>query len=133
MTDNQEEKFPWIVRHNICLKCYNECPDDCACCPSNMLRSNLLTVAQVPVEEARQILEDRKRLSMLEEALKKYEQSRFLVFSCEHYYPSGGWEYFREAFATLEEAKEFISKDRASSHNSDDYQIIDLKTMEQVY
>ena len=30
---------------------------------------------------------------------------RFLVFSGDHYYPSGGWKDFRGSYAILEEAK----------------------------
>ena len=30
---------------------------------------------------------------------------RFLAFSCEQYYPGGGWNDFEGSFDTLEEAK----------------------------
>ncbi len=134
MTYNQEDKLPWAVGW-CCFTDDNPQPlQDGTIYKSASYRFSRTTdirslfegaYAQIPESEARQILEDR-------ESLKKYEQSRFLVFSWVHSYPRGGWDDLRGTFATIESAKKFISKNQASGLNID-YLIVDLKTMEEVY
>ena len=55
---------------------------------------------------------------------------RFLVFCCEHYYPSGGWDDLDEAFDTLEEAHYYIDKMPKSPRET--VYIVDLETMEKL-
>ena len=55
--------------------------------------------------------------------------NRFLVFSFDHYYPSGGWGDFTGSSDTIEGARE-IEDDQKSEY---DYtEIVDLEKMETV-
>lgn len=66
---------------------------------------------------------------------------RYLVFAGDAYYPAGGWDDFREAFNTLDEAKEYaetIRRKNASFDHKRVYdtfdwqQIVDLEKMEKM-
>lgn len=52
---------------------------------------------------------------------------RFLVFSGDYYYPSGGWDDFVNAFETLDEALKGVKDARG-----DWAHIIDTETMQEV-
>lgn len=45
---------------------------------------------------------------------------RFLLFTFDEYYPSGGWADFVDSFETIEEART-----RATTRQRDEYQIVD--------
>ena len=55
---------------------------------------------------------------------------RYLVFSGDNYYPSGGWNDFIRAFETLEDAM-FLAKVKAKEN--DWVHVTDLDTMETVW
>jgi len=54
---------------------------------------------------------------------------KYLVFSFEHYYPTGGMNDFVESFDTLEAAEIYISERKEKYPNEDEYfQIFNLET-----
>lgn len=65
---------------------------------------------------------------------------RFLVFTYEDYYPSGGWSDFEAAFDTIEEVKENYRicgnidqrKEKGEWANVDNIDVVDLEIMEDV-
>jgi hypothetical protein len=56
--------------------------------------------------------------------------NRYLVFTWGQYYPSGGWNDFRESFDTLEEAEEYMR--RTCDDPFYNGQVIDSTTGEEV-
>jgi len=55
---------------------------------------------------------------------------RYLVFSFETYYPFGGWDDFQGAFASREEAMDYIAGDESYHEH---YQIVDTVLREVVW
>lgn len=55
---------------------------------------------------------------------------RFILFRCDYYYPSGGWNDFVGSFDTLEEANNIALKNFKS--NNEWFHIIDLNTLTEV-
>jgi len=56
---------------------------------------------------------------------------RYLVFVCEIYYPSGGWNDFKESFVTFQLAKEYALELYRYSDNH--VHVVDLKQNEIVW
>jgi len=57
--------------------------------------------------------------------------SKYLVFGCDRYYPSGGWSDFEGSFETLELAQEYIKKQNEVFSTSHDYwEIVDKEKEE---
>jgi len=54
---------------------------------------------------------------------------RFLLFSYDYYYPSGGWDDFREDFDSHDDAMEYI-KDNDNKFGYDVYEVVDTITKE---
>lgn len=54
---------------------------------------------------------------------------RFLLFSYDYYYPSGGWDDFREDFDSHDGAMEYI-KDNDNKFGYDVYEVVDTITKE---
>lgn len=54
----------------------------------------------------------------------------YLVFRCEHYYPSGGWDDLAASFETLEELTEYLKEN--PSKGTEDVHAVDLHTMEKI-
>ena len=50
----------------------------------------------------------------------------YLLFAGDHYYPSGGWDDFQEAFETWEEANQ-KGKDLKEQRKADWYHVVDLE------
>ena len=53
---------------------------------------------------------------------------RFGVFTYDQYYPRGGWDDFRAAHDTLDEAKEHVKQ-----RNPEYYHIVDFTTGQKVW
>lgn len=51
----------------------------------------------------------------------------YLLFAGDHYYPSGGWDDFREAFETWGEADQ-EGKGLKEQHKVDWYHVVDLES-----
>jgi hypothetical protein len=51
-----------------------------------------------------------------------FEDSRFLLFADYTFYPNGGWEDFRGAYATIEDAHHALTSLQAERYNW--YQIV---------
>lgn len=53
-------------------------------------------------------------------------ENKYAIFAGDSYYPNGGWEDFRAAFETLEEATDYV---RHFASKADWYDVVDLSKL----